>query len=203
MLSKRFTRMAKPKGVQNRARYAESGFTVIELMITTIVLAVGLAGVAVMLMTAIASNSRSRLDTGATMLAQTVMEKIDGVVSTSNATVSITDCKPGGAQTFTIKTQDSAGPTGAGAQLTSSGQIDYTQDQSTIADGYKMTYYTCGNNRSVPYDVRWNIITGQTLSGSTYTKLVTVAARQLVITGGQYQLRYYAPPVSLRGYTGQ
>jgi prepilin-type N-terminal cleavage/methylation domain-containing protein len=196
--------MVKPKVVQSRARCAESGFTLIELMIATIVLAVGLTGVAIMLITAMVSNSRSRLDTGGTMLAQTVMEKIDGLPSTSNATVSITDCKPGGTQTFTINTHDLPGPTGAGAQLTNSGGIDYSQDQSTIPDGYKMTYYTCAvNDRTVAYDVRWNIITGQTMGGSTYTKLVTVAARKLASTGGRYQLRYYAPPISLRGYAGQ
>jgi prepilin-type N-terminal cleavage/methylation domain-containing protein len=200
MRSKRFTRRAA--GGRTRARRTDCGMTLIELMVAVVVLAVGLAGVAIMMTTAIASNSRNRLDTGGTMLAQTVMEKIGGVPSTSNGTVSITDCKPGGAQTFTIRTQDNAGPTGAGATMTSTGQIDYTLAASSVTSGYQMTYYTCaGNGRTVPYDVRWNIITGQTLGGKTYTKLVTVAARQVV--GGNYQLRLYAPPINLRGYVGQ
>lgn len=195
----------KPSKRRRDAQGHESGMTMIELMLAMVVLAVGMLGVMVLISTAIASNSRNKIDTTGTMLAQTVLEQISAQSAGINAAIPITDCRPasrGGPQTFNMVTTDGASPNGAGALL-ASGSIDYTQAVGVVPAGYQMTYYTCGaNNREVPYDVRWNVMTVHNQGGTTFTKLITVSARQVAPVGGNTQLRYFVPPITLSGIAG-
>ena len=55
----------------------QRGFSLIEMMIAMVVLAVGLGALTILFTTAMYSNTKSNKDTTATMLAQTVMEQID------------------------------------------------------------------------------------------------------------------------------
>jgi len=55
---------------------AERGISLVELVIAITVLAIGMAGLAVLFSTAIMNNSRSKGDTSGTMLTQTVLEQI-------------------------------------------------------------------------------------------------------------------------------
>jgi len=195
------------KGTNSSKRSGQAGLTLIELMIAIVVLAVGLGGVMIMMTTAIAGNHRSRVDTSGTMLAQMVVEKIAAKGAISSTAISLADCRPaslGGPQSLSLSTAGGASPSGAGAQLGSAGEIDFTQAAAAVTSGYQMTYYTCGvNNRQVAYDVRWNVMTMTTISGTTYTKMVTVSARQLGFVGGTYQARLFAPPITLRSIVGQ
>lgn len=183
----------------------ESGLTLIELLLAMLVLAIGMAGVMILITTAIASNNRNKIDTAGTMLAQTVLEQIAAQPASVSTGIPITDCRPasrGGPQTFNMSTAPGAQPNGAGALLTN-GNIDYIQGVGAVPAGYQMTFFTCGaNNREVPYDVRWNVMTITSVSGTTITKLVTVSARQVAPIGGNTQLRFFAPPITLRTIAG-
>ena len=75
-----------------RKRSGQKGMTLIELMIATFVLAVGMLGSLSMIFLAIATNSRNKFDTTGTMIAQTVIEQINTLPT--NATlggVAVTD----------------------------------------------------------------------------------------------------------------
>jgi hypothetical protein len=108
--------------------------------------------------------------------------------------VTITDCNPtSSSASHSISTTGST--TGAGAPLTSGGQIDFT---AATVSGYSMTFYSCQastGDRQTLYDVRWNIKT----IGSN-TKLVTVSAR-----GSDWSndaARFVAVPLTLKTLVG-
>lgn len=176
----------------------ERGMTLIELMIAMTVLTVGMGAMIVVFAGAIAGNSKAKMDTTATMLAQTVLERIANQSTTGIATpaLTITDCNQ---NAWTIAT--SATAAGVGANLNGS-SIDYTQAYAAVPNNYKMLFVSCGAaNRTVTYDVRWNI---QQVGPSGYTRLITVAARPSAAAnaGNMTQALMYAQPITLRGIGG-
>lgn len=195
--------MTKSNGHKQRARRRrEAGMTLIELMIAMVVLAIGMAGVMILITTAIATNSRNKGDTSATMVAQMVLEKIASYPANLNGVIIVQDCRPanlGGPQNLSIAT--TAGPmkNGAGALPDANGNIDWTQNAAAVPANYQMTYYVCGaQGTAAPYDIRWNIVQMNNIGGVTYTKLIVVSARPLGVLGGVAQGMYYQPPVTLR-----
>src|SRR4029079_7067905 len=97
-------------------RFAKKkGMTLIELMIALTILAIGFLGFMGLIMTATATNSRNRLDSSGTFVAQQFMEAIQNQTGSGNVTLK--DCA---GNTITVAT---AGPGTAGnsngANLTS------------------------------------------------------------------------------------
>ena len=71
----------------------QRGTSLAELMIAMLVLAVGLAGITILVTTSIGTDNRNSRDTTATMLAQLVIEEIGAQDPNAGATtVPITDC---------------------------------------------------------------------------------------------------------------
>jgi len=69
-------KLSTPCVRRRKIRNGEQGLTLVEVMIAGFILVVGMLGFAALMATAIAANSRSRTDSTATMLSQTVMEQI-------------------------------------------------------------------------------------------------------------------------------
>jgi prepilin-type N-terminal cleavage/methylation domain-containing protein len=176
------------------SRNSQRGFTLLELMIAAMVMAIGLTGGLLLVLTSLANDSRSKTDSTATVLSQMTMEMISSVSAGSSATVTINDCNPtSGSASHTINTAGSG--SGSGASLTSGGAIDFT---AGTVGGYSMTFYTCQastSDRQALYDVRWNV---KTLSPNA--KLVTVGAR--VSNADTNQATRFAVPVTLRMIVG-
>jgi Tfp pilus assembly protein PilV len=169
----------KPNTQNNRAA-AQRGFMLIELMISMVVLTVGLAGLLVLLISAMYNNRGAGGDTAATMVAEHVIEQISAEPANSAVGLTITDCA---GTVWNISTAPAAmgAGTGAnggnGANLTANAAfgevIDWTQTYAAVPAGYKMRYVACGNNsRQETYDVRWNMI-----SMSPYSRMVLISAR--------------------------
>jgi len=175
-------------------RSLQGGFSLIELMVAALVLAIGLAGAMLLVITSVAGDSRSKMDSTATVLSQMTMEMIASVSAGSTASVTITDCNPSsGSASHTISTAGSGG--GSGAALTGGGAIDFT---AATVGGYAMTFYTCQastGDRQALYDVRWNV---KTLSPDA--KLVTVGAQRTNVDTNQAV--YFTVPVTLRMIVG-
>lgn len=181
-------------------RNPQAGFTLLELMIACLVLAIGLTGGLLLILYSVAGDNRSKMDSSGTVLAQMAMEMIASVPanatasSTPSSTLTITDCNPNsGSATHTINALGSS--TGAGAPLNSSGGIDFSQ---ASVSGYSMLYYACQastGNRQAIYDVRWYI---KTISADT--KLVIVAGERVDTQGGL--AISFQQPVSLRAIVG-
>ena len=194
-------------------RARQSGFSLIELMAAMFVLAIGLLGGMIVIVTAIASNARNRFDTASVALAQSTMDRI--IVLSAGAagqTTTMTDCNgtantltttPGGAPLTNLA------PGAGGFSTVSNGNqvIDFTQ--APVA-GYQMLYTMCaaGATDGLPtgnpqvYDVRWNI---QAVAGTfNNQEMVLVAAKNVSETGNgdQNQSRYFAMPITLRALRG-
>lgn len=177
-------------------RNPERGMTLIELMISMVMLAVGLGALTTMLVIAIASNSRNGKDSTATMLAQTIIEQVAAESPNGNQQVTITDCQ---GTVWNVSTVDAAPPNGSGATLTPNGNIDQTQAWTAIPAGYSMQYVDCAaNGPQTTYDVRWNVMT---LAG-TNTRLITASARPIGSNSNQLGGVLFALPVTLRSVGG-
>src|SRR5262245_36459799 len=86
------------------------GFSLIELMIAMVVLAVGLLGGIMVIVVATTNNSRSKLHSTAATMAQSTMEKILAIpkrAAGAAAMTKITDCA---GNTFTIQTAPGGSP---------------------------------------------------------------------------------------------
>jgi len=172
----------------------QTGFSLIELMFAISVLAIGMAALVPLFATAVLSNGKSKTDTTATMLAQTVLEKIAAQpAAAAPANITVTDCSGAILQLSTAP--------GAGAPLNGNNEIDFTQ--ATVPN-YNMQFVTCGNNgRQATYDVRWNI---QNIAGNgSRSRVIIVAARPAAASaaGGRNRALTFALPVTLRTIGGQ
>lgn len=196
-----------------RSSRTERGFSLIELMIAMLILAIGLIGGLAVILTGIATNASNRFDTTAVALAQSVMDRII-VVSTSATTqsTSMTDCL---GHSFTINTTPGTTAAGAGAPLSTglpdlNTSIDFSKAAVTGYQLYNSAYNpalfaVCANgvtgNVTQYYDVRWNISAPINTSGSAV--LVHVAAKNVAeANNGQTQARFFAMPITLRAIRG-
>jgi Tfp pilus assembly protein PilV len=163
-------------------------------MIAMVVLAIGLGGITILLTTAMASDNKNSRDTTATLLAQMVIEQISAQHVYSDATIDVTDCA---GNISTIATAPGAVGTGAGANLTANGTIDFTQTYAGIPANYAMQYVDCSAAGGIPttYEVRWNVMS---VSTNTTSRLITAASRPEASNVKQFGGVYFALPVNLR-----
>jgi Tfp pilus assembly protein PilV len=172
--------------------------SLIELMISMVVLATGLGGITILLTGSIASNNRNNRDTTSTLLAQMIIGQISGQHVYSDATINITDCA---GNSWTIATTPGLVGTGNGANLTANGSIDFTQAYSSVTSNYAMQYVDCSTAGGIQttYDVRWNVMS---VSTNTTTRMITSAARPMASNVNQLGGLFFALPVNLRGIGG-
>lgn len=170
------------------ARFDQCGMSLIELMIASLVLTVGILACAVLIPLSIGSNFRNRQQSNSTVIAEMIMEKIMSVPASAPQTLTLSDC------TGAVTNVNTAGTAaGAGASLLASGDVDFS---SAAPAGYSMSYTTCGTaGGAATYDVRWNIKTI-----SAYAKLITVSAK---LRGAGTNPNMFSLPVTIRSMIGQ
>lgn len=175
----------------------QRGFTLVELLISMIVLTVGLLALAGLLGLAIQSNGRNKVDSTATMLAQGVLEEINSTMLRAvPGNAKMMDCT----STDVTSAHDIDVGADAGATLRSSdGFIDFSQSAGAVTPGYQMYYTVCTDDPTTgavsraQYDVRWNI---KTVTAGTY--LVTVGAVTKGAPASNNNPRQFAFPSNLR-----
>ena len=74
-----------------RLRLGERGSMIIELLISMAILAVGLGGVMVLLVSAVSTNSKAKNDTTSTMVAEHVLEQISAQPANGTALLQIAE----------------------------------------------------------------------------------------------------------------
>ena len=167
-----------------------SGMTLIELLIALSIAAVGMTAVISLFVASMANNSRSKRDTTATLLAQSVLEQILLAGTNGTATIGLTDCL---GNNFTINTVG-AGAGGAGAPLTGNGDIDFSQ--AAPGNNYSMNYTVCrANGQTSIYDIRWNVLDMDVAGTTVFTRQVRVAAKPTGTTAANS----FILPITLRG----
>src|ERR1700746_329452 len=115
----------------------DAGFSLIELLIAITVLAIGMAGLAILFGVAIANNNRSKTDTSGTMLAQTVLESIAAEPANNTTALTLTDCNPAGGTAWTINTA-----VGGSRLDPNTGAIDFTENPPPA--NYNMQFVASG-----------------------------------------------------------
>jgi Tfp pilus assembly protein PilV len=180
-------------------RKSEQGATLIELMISMLVLAIGLGALTTLFVGSMATDNRNSKDTAATLLTQKVVEELSAQNTNSTVAVTLTDCV---GNTWTIPSTQGAAYPGQGAALVTNtnslnyGGIDFSQAINSVPTGFAMQYVDCDpNGGQAKYDVRWNVMTVTPNS----TRLITASARQIGSTGGGI---YFSLPVTLRAVGG-
>jgi type II secretory pathway pseudopilin PulG len=170
----------------------ESGITLIETLIATVVLTICSLGAIGLIGSSIASNTRNKFDSTTTMLAQSIVEQI-AATAVGSGIASLTDCA---GTAWTIDTQ-------AGGAAVVNGRIDFTE--ASPPTNYRMQYVvkspctTTGIEQAV-YDVRWNVeLIGASAGTPTNTYLLTVGAQMLNRGQGN---KFFAAPVTLRVMLG-
>jgi prepilin-type N-terminal cleavage/methylation domain-containing protein len=171
----------------------QSGITMLELMIAMVVLAVGLAGVMLLVTGSMTNNNRNKLDTTATTLSQMVLERIAAAGPAATATFNLVDC------TNVPRQIDPTGSTaGLGAPLDGSGNINFTA--APVPATYSVNYVVCGaNGTQTTYEIRWRaqLLPANLPAGSvTGAKLISVSSQKIASAGGPARL--FARPVTLR-----
>jgi prepilin-type N-terminal cleavage/methylation domain-containing protein len=167
-------------------RSRQRGMSLIELMIAMVVLAVGMGGIMVLFVTAIASNNRNKIDTAGTLVAQMTLEQIASRPANQHAPITVTDC---------AGTSHVVNTAVGGAALDANAAINYT---AAAVAGYRMLYVTCGaGGQQATYDVRWNI------QAWGATKVITVASRSTGAGQAGATPRLFALPVTLRTIAGR
>jgi len=169
----------------------QSGFTLIELMIAMIVLVAGLLALVGLLAVAIRSNGRNKMDSTATMLAQTVLEQINSAMLVGSDGVPNLVDDAGVTHDIHIDVDN-------GAKLrTSDGNIDFTE--TSPDPNYRMLYVfkstdpDTGTVTQATYDVRWHV---STVTSKTY--LVTVGSVLNGAPAPTRDLRVFAFPSNLK-----
>jgi prepilin-type N-terminal cleavage/methylation domain-containing protein len=191
-------------GKRNRKQKRQKGFTLVELMISMVVLLIGLGGLLVLLVTALYTNKTAATDTASTMVAEHVLEQITAQGLQATTPLQITDCSYPNPVTQNFATNpallglgNSGTNGGNGATLTANGVIDWTQAFASIPTDpvsgypYAIQYTDCGTNGTqMVYDVRWNVIRFSQFS--TNDRLIVIGARPAnVSTNGG--LRFVIP----------
>jgi Tfp pilus assembly protein PilV len=168
--------------------------SLVELVVAMAVLAVGMTAVSALFSTSVLTNQRGKVETSATMLAQSVLETIAAQPANQSAALPVLDCV---GTVWPVQTAG-AGTPGHGANLDATGAaIDFNQPYAEVTSGYKMQYAACGNaSQQIIMDVRWNV---QTITAAT--RLITVGARPLA-SAAVNRPAQFAPPVSLRTIGG-
>ena len=142
------------KILQARRRKRQAGFTILEAMIAGFILTFGLLSITALFATAIGNNGRSRVDTTATMLSESVIEQVTAVLARGGPS-SMTDCPPNSTTTPTTWFIN----TDVGGAALSGSSIDFTE--ASPPSGYHMNFLVCNGGgeagTQATYDVRWNI----------------------------------------------
>src|SRR5437870_916853 len=153
---------------REKVRNSESGITMIETLMAGAILVIGSISMLTLIVSAIATNNRNKIDSTQTMLATSILEQINST-RIGSGTSTLKDC------VGTIWTIDT-GSTGAALSGT---KIDFTQTNPPA--GYYMNYVVstpCTSAGSIQgtYDVRWHLdLVGGAGASSTY--LLTVSAK--------------------------
>jgi prepilin-type N-terminal cleavage/methylation domain-containing protein len=157
----------------NAGGNSSAGFTLVELLISSLVMTVGGLGAYGIIIMAVVSNSRSLHDSTMTMLTNAVIEQVNSTL-VGSGTANLSDCL---GTNFTIATA----PGGAALRSGLGSDIDFSANPP--AD-YHMDYTVmspcaaAGQNFAT-YDVRWHVDQIGAASGTPSNSfLVTVGAKQ-------------------------
>jgi prepilin-type N-terminal cleavage/methylation domain-containing protein len=163
-----------------RSSPSQSGFTLVELMMATLVLLFGIVAVAQLVPLAVSLNSSSRQDSTALVIAQRVLGQMLDVpltATTCNA-VSAPACPDAQAAAWSLGDPTNPGQlVGSAVNLTLNPPLmDFTVAPQT---GYNFNYVDPNDPSQLTYDVRWAVVTLVNSGGAVTGKRFVVGVRRV------------------------
>lgn len=160
------------KDSMTRLRVRQQGFSILEMLIATVILLVGLVSVAQLVPASLLMNYRNRLDSSALVFAQRRLDEMLDQPLTSNSFVDDlgNTCQLGNPASPNVIQGTNV------VNLNNEALIDFSG--ATPPDGYAFTYQDPKDPNGITYDVRWAVIV--TGNGSTASsKRFILGVRQL------------------------
>jgi len=147
------------------------GFTLIEMLIATVVFLVGITAVMQLVPAAMQSNLQNRIDTSSVVIAQREMDQMttQPLLSTSFTDADGNLCDLGSSATANAV---------AGSPLTQVGNFVKIDFSKTKVAGYNFQYTNPQNPTDGTYDVRWAVIVQVNASGTVVSKRFIVGAQR-------------------------
>jgi prepilin-type N-terminal cleavage/methylation domain-containing protein len=159
-----------------KSRIRQKGFSILEMLLATVILLVGLVAVAKLVPASILLNYRNRMDSSALVFAQRQLDQMLDQPLTANSFVDVlgNPCQLGNpASPNTVQGNNVV-------SINNQALIDFN---SSPASGYSFTYQDPTDPNGTTYDVRWAvIITGDGTTAAS--KRFILGVRQL--GGGGY-----------------
>jgi prepilin-type N-terminal cleavage/methylation domain-containing protein len=163
------------------ARRKDRGFSILEMMLATVILLVGLVAIAQLVPASILLNYRNRTDSSALVFAQ---RELDQFLDQALTSPSFTDALGNTCNLGNAGSPNTVQGTNV-LVVNSQALIDFTSSVS----GYNLTYQDPTDSTGTIYDIRWAvIITGS--NGNVSSKRFILGVRQLGGNG-------YFQPVTL------
>jgi prepilin-type N-terminal cleavage/methylation domain-containing protein len=166
------------------ARHTERGFTLVEMLIATVIVVIGLVAVAQLVPTSMMMNANNRSDGTALVTAQKEMETLRGVPLGINSFTDPTGVTCPLATTCNVGDPNQAGVVGS-LLFNNTPIIDYSQP---LVPGYGFTYADPNDPTGAVTDVRWAVVT---VSNGT------VVGRRIIVGAFRRGMKTPAFPVSL------
>ena len=137
-------------------RFRQRGFSLIEMLLATMILLVGLVSVAQLVPASLLLNYRNRMDSSALVFAQRQLDQMLDQPLASNAFLDVlgNTCQLGDPTTPNVVQGSSV------VSINNQTLIDFSQPQGAPAptNGYSFTYQDPTDPNSTTYDVRWAVI---------------------------------------------
>lgn len=155
-----------------RLRVRQQGFSILEMLIATVILLVGLVSVAQLVPASLLMNYRNRMDSSALVFAQRRLDEMLDQPLTANSFVDDlgNTCQLGNPANPNVIQGTNV------VSLNNEALIDFSG--ATPPDGYAFTYQDPKDPNGITYDVRWAVIV--TGNGSTASsKRFILGVRQL------------------------
>ena len=163
-----------PIRVRRRANYAR-GFSLVEMLIATVILLVGLVGIAQLVPASILINQKGRLDSSSLVFAQ---RELDQMLAHNMTDTSFFEANGALCAAFCSLGDASTPGTPQGNGIIWVNNRPYIDFSGAPVDNFSFTWADPNDPFGIVYDVRWAVVT--TLSGSSITgKRFIVGVRQL------------------------
>ena len=146
-------------GTNRKGRHSDQrGFTLVEMLMATVIILVGLVAVAQLVPTSVMMNSNNRNDGTALVFAERVLEEMRNqpLSSTSFTDPTLAPCLLANTCLLGDPTQPAVA---VGSPLNTTGSSPIIDFSTAPAGGYSFNYVDPNDPLNAIYDVRWTVVT--------------------------------------------
>jgi type II secretory pathway pseudopilin PulG len=169
-----------------RQRQGQKGFTLVEVLLATVIMIVGLVAVAQLVPASLTVSSENRSDSAALVIQQRILEQMVGQPLT--ASTCLAPVCPDAQTTWNLGSAATPG-TVVGNPVTTVNAAPAIDFGGGAVGGYGFTYNDPEDPYGTSFDVRWAVV--------TYVNGTNVTAKRFFISARQLGGNGFFPPITL------